>query len=143
MTIKAKRLKQIRQLLDEIGNTWANEQELHQAFAISAADSAGQLPPFEPDELERLLQAVFAARDLLAAYDALTRPQPEPPMERVLSEELEEELLQHPGRWVAMTREKIIALGDTPAEVFKAALSAGHKTPILYQVPKPGMSFFY
>ena len=65
------------------------------------------------------------------------------PAERVLSEALEEELMLHPGRWVAMTRDRIIALGDSATEVYEAAQAAGEAVPILYYVPEAGIAQYY
>lgn len=143
MELSASRLAQIRQLMDEIGNTWRDEAELHQAFAISAQSEYETLPPFEPDELERLLQAVFAARDLLKAYDSREESRTDDqPIEYVIEPALQEELWQHAGRWTAITRSEILAVGNTPTEVYEAAVALGHKTPWLWYVPKPGVSFY-
>jgi hypothetical protein len=64
------------------------------------------------------------------------------PVERVLSQALETELLAHPGQWVAMTRERLLASGDDQIEVLNAARAQGVETPILYRVPEPGTSWF-
>ena len=143
MELSASRLAQIRQLMDEIGDTGRDEAELHQAFELSARSDHESLPPFEPDELERLLQAVFAARDLLKAYDSREEGgADESLLEHVIEPALQEELWQHAGRWAAITRSEILAIGDTPAEVYEAAVALGHKTPWLWYVPKPGVSFY-
>ena len=63
------------------------------------------------------------------------------PVER-LSVELEQELLRHPGEWVAMTHERLLASGDNAVEVLAAARESGVETPILYKVPEAGVSYF-
>ncbi len=65
------------------------------------------------------------------------------PVERVLSEAVEEELLLHPGRWVTMTYDRIIAVGDSSTEVYEAARAAGEECPILYYVPNTSGGWYY
>lgn len=65
------------------------------------------------------------------------------PVERVLSEDLETALLQHPGRWVAMTNERIIAVGDSSTEVYEAAQAAGEAVPILWYVPESDTAWYF
>ena len=64
------------------------------------------------------------------------------PVERVLGEDLEQELLAHPGEWVAMTRDRLLATGPTAVAVLEAARAAGEPDPILYKVPRPGTHYF-
>lgn len=54
-----------------------------------------------------------------------------------------EELIKHPGKWVAMTRSRILAIRDTPAEAYAAGREAGVGVPILYQVPDTRARFSY
>lgn len=58
--------------------------------------------------------------------------------------EVQEELLRHPGKWVALTRSAVIAIKDTSTEAYDAAVAAGVDSPILYQVPdtRTGYSYF-
>ena len=57
---------------------------------------------------------------------------------------VQELLLQHPGKWAALTRSELIAIGDTSTEAYDAALAAGVESPILYLVPdnRTGYSYF-
>ena len=67
------------------------------------------------------------------------------PQETVLELEhdVQKELLKHPGKWVALTRSKILAVGDTADEALEAAHAAGHKDPGLYRVPEKARSYFF
>lgn len=56
---------------------------------------------------------------------------------------VQEELIKHPGKWVAMTRSRILAIRDTPAEAFAAGREAGVGVPILYQVPDTRARYSY
>jgi hypothetical protein len=73
----------------------------------------------------------------------LTADRPSTKTERVLSAKLEQELLKHPGKWIAMTPDAIVAVGDDSIEVYKAARDAGVMNAILYRVPETGTSYFY
>lgn len=73
----------------------------------------------------------------------MTVDRPDLTAERVLSTELEDELLKHPGKWIAMTPEKIVAIGDDSVVVYKAALKAGVTDAILYRVPEGGSVYFF
>jgi hypothetical protein len=64
-------------------------------------------------------------------------------VEVVFPPELEQELWNHPGKWVAIVGDQIIAEGDTVVDVIRAARTAGHSEPMLYKVPVPGASYFY
>lgn len=61
----------------------------------------------------------------------------------VIEPALQEELLKHPGKWVAMTRTKLIAVGDSPKEVIDAAEALGVRDTILHCVPEPGVGWFF
>jgi hypothetical protein len=61
----------------------------------------------------------------------------------VLDPRLQEELLRYPKRWVAITYSRLIAVGDSSTEVYKAAQAAGVKSPILWYVPDPNVSYFF
>lgn len=60
-----------------------------------------------------------------------------------LERDVQKELLNHPGKWVALTRSEIIAVGDTADEALAAAHAAGHKDPGLYRVPEKARSYFF
>ena len=55
--------------------------------------------------------------------------------EHQIAPELQEELIAHPGKWVAMTRTELLAIEDSPAKAYQAARKQGVETPILYFVP--------
>lgn len=63
--------------------------------------------------------------------------------EYVISPELQDELLKHPGRWVAMDRVRILAVGDDPAVVLAQARQSGNAHPILYRVPDKNIGYFF
>lgn len=69
-----------------------------------------------------------------AAEDALNEIEPN----------VQEELLRHPGRWVALTRSRVIVVCDSPTEAYDAARRAGIEVPTLYFVPdtRAGYSYF-
>ena len=54
------------------------------------------------------------------------------------------ELRKHPGKWVALTKDRLIAVRDTSIRAYEAALAAGVEAPILYHVPdtRTGYSYF-
>lgn len=62
-----------------------------------------------------------------------------------ISPEVRDALRAHPGKWVALTQNPtaILAVGDTPSEVYEAAQRAGVETPLLYQVPDNSSRSFY
>lgn len=55
--------------------------------------------------------------------------------EREFAPTLGDELRQHAGKWVAMTREHVIADGDSPGEALARARDAGVERPMLTYVP--------
>lgn len=63
------------------------------------------------------------------------------PAERVFSPELQAELLEHAGRWVACTYDQLLVVGDSPKAVTDEAKALGHKDLILHLVPAPGTHF--
>ena len=69
----------------------------------------------------------------------------EDPLEHVLDPELQRELVKHPGKWAAVTRSEILAIGDSVAEVLRAAAeSHPDLIPILHRVPEDdGTVYFY
>ena len=56
---------------------------------------------------------------------------------------VQEELIKHPGKWVAMTPPGFLAIRDTPAEAYAAGREAGVGVPILYQVPDTRARYSY
>ena len=67
----------------------------------------------------------------------MSRPQ------RILTRAVEQELLEHPGEWAALTRRRIIAFGPDPKTVLAAAEAAGCKCPLLWYVPLRNMHFYF
>lgn len=65
------------------------------------------------------------------------------PLELELDPEVQHELSQHRGKWVALTRSEVVAVGDSVAEVLKAAMDKGVPSPILMRVPNSEPSAFY
>jgi hypothetical protein len=63
--------------------------------------------------------------------------------ERVLEPSLEHELLAHEGRWVAVTRSELVAVGDSADEVIRRASERGVEHPIVYFVPRDGHSSMF
>jgi Family of unknown function (DUF5678) len=52
--------------------------------------------------------------------------------------ELQRELLDHAGQWVAITKHELLGTGATPAEALAAARAKGAQRPMLYRVPRDG-----
>lgn len=67
----------------------------------------------------------------------------EAPMEYEIDPGLQKELLDHPGKWVAMTRSDLLAVGDDPGEVIAQAQTKGVASPILYRVPNKDTLYFF
>lgn len=67
----------------------------------------------------------------------------EQPLEHELDPQLQAELLKHPGKWVAMTRSRIIAIDKRADVAYRAARDEGVELPILYRVPEEGTSYFF
>jgi Family of unknown function (DUF5678) len=63
--------------------------------------------------------------------------------ESVLAPRLQQELLAHEGKWVAITKTELLAVGDSPDEVLHGAAERGVKQPILYFVPRDGHSSMF
>lgn len=61
----------------------------------------------------------------------------------VLAPRLQRELWAYPNRWVAITYDHLIAVGDSVTEVFQKARAAGVEVPIIYWVPDPKVSYYY
>lgn len=56
----------------------------------------------------------------------------------VLEPRLQQELLQYEGRWVAITRSDLIAVGDSADEVIRRSADKGVADPIVHFVPRDG-----
>jgi hypothetical protein len=60
-----------------------------------------------------------------------------------ITPELGDELLQHPGKWAAITLTEVIELGDDPSKVLKTARDRGYTDPILYHIPEASTLYFF
>lgn len=60
------------------------------------------------------------------------------PLQHVLDPSIQDELGKYPGKWVALTRSAVIAVGDNVASVRAEATDKGILSPILFKVPEPG-----
>ena len=60
----------------------------------------------------------------------------EEPLEYEIDPELQRELFEYAGKWVAITRSTLIAVGDTPRAVYDQARAEGIGSPIIYRVPE-------
>lgn len=54
--------------------------------------------------------------------------------EPAVPDELASELEAFKGRWVAIVSDKVVADGNSAAEVFKLALDRGHTDPLVFRV---------
>jgi Family of unknown function (DUF5678) len=66
----------------------------------------------------------------------------EAPLEHEIDPSVQDELMQHPGKWAALTRSRVIAVRDTAREAYDAAVAEGISSPIMYLVPVGGESYF-
>lgn len=57
------------------------------------------------------------------------------PPQYVIEPALQKELHQHQGRWVAITRDRLLAVGESPTEVMLSAREQGVRRPMIYRVP--------
>ena len=67
----------------------------------------------------------------------------EPQVESIFTLELERELWNHPGKWVAIVDQQILAVGDTLADVIAKAREAGHREPLIHRVPDEDTTYFF
>jgi hypothetical protein len=65
------------------------------------------------------------------------------PVQYEIDPALQTLLLSHPGKWVAITRSEIIAIGDDPKRVIEKARAEGATAPILYRVPSESTTYWY
>ena len=57
---------------------------------------------------------------------------------KLFTDELDVELLKHPGKWVAIAdRARLLAVGDSVEEVREAARSQGVQEPMVMWVRRP------
>jgi len=71
-------------------------------------------------------------------------PPAERAVERVFSEALERALLAYSGKWVAISQERVIASGETPAEALRLAAVAGYRSGLLLHfVQEEGSAYFF
>jgi hypothetical protein len=55
--------------------------------------------------------------------------------ESMITLALQRELFLHRGKWVAITKTRLVGLGDSSEEAFEAARQRGEARPMLYRVP--------
>jgi Family of unknown function (DUF5678) len=67
----------------------------------------------------------------------------EEPLEHEIDPDVQRELLNYPGRWVTLLRSRLLAVGDSPAEVLRAAHELGEDNPILYCVPEDQQTSYF
>lgn len=56
---------------------------------------------------------------------------------------LQEKLMEHPGKWVAMTRDELLFVSESPTEAYEEAVKMGVDTPIMYRVPDSHERAYY
>ena len=49
--------------------------------------------------------------------------------------ELDQQIQQHVGKWIAIADDKIVAVGDSVDEVMEAAKQLGHSSPLVVRGP--------
>lgn len=64
------------------------------------------------------------------------------PIEYVLDPDLQIEIQAYPGKWVAVTRSELIAVGDTLVDVLREALNKGYPTPIIHRISEANTILF-
>lgn len=64
-------------------------------------------------------------------------------VEHEVSLALQRELQRHPGQWVAIVGEKVVASGRTAKAAYSKAKRAGYAEASIFRVPKPGTSYFF
>lgn len=64
------------------------------------------------------------------------------PPQHVIEPALQMELHHHQGRWVAITRDRLLAVGDSPTEVIQSAREKGVHHPMIYRVPGEQTTIF-
>lgn len=87
-----------------------------------------------------------AARGSRAIKSAATHKHDtiEQPLEHEIDPGIQEELLKHPGKWVAITRSRVLAVGDDVMTVLREARKLGVEEPIIFRVPNDdGAAYFF
>lgn len=74
---------------------------------------------------------------------AIAERELEQPLEHEIDPKLQEELLKHPGKWVAITRSELLAVADLAEDAYRVAREKGVELPILYRVPDAATAYFY
>ena len=67
----------------------------------------------------------------------------EQPLEHEIDPKLQEELLKHPGKWVAITRSELLAVSEKAEDAYREAQGKGVAVPILYRVPDTATTYFF
>lgn len=63
--------------------------------------------------------------------------------EHEISRDLQQELMRHAGKWVALSEDAIVGIGDTPGEALDQAREAGYSSAAPYRVPEGQRAFFF
>ena len=64
-------------------------------------------------------------------------------LQQEITASVQQELLKHPGKWAAITRSEVLAIGNDPRKVVEAARRKGVTSPILYRIPDASTLYFY
>lgn len=64
-------------------------------------------------------------------------------VESLFTPELERELWDHAGKWVAIVDQRVIAVADTLPALIRKARDVGHTEPLIHRVPDKGTSYFF
>lgn len=64
-------------------------------------------------------------------------------VESLFTPELERELWNYPGKWVAIVDQEIIAVADTLMGLIQKAREAGHTEPLIHKVPAKDTNYFF
>jgi hypothetical protein len=65
------------------------------------------------------------------------------PLRSEIDPELQKLLFSYPGKWVAITSSRLVAVGDDVREVIQKAAAEGEESPIIYRVPRAVGAFFF
>jgi hypothetical protein len=58
--------------------------------------------------------------------------------EALFSRKLQRELWKHPGKWVAIKGDRLVAFGNTPTQALRRAAQKGASDIVLHRVPDDG-----
>jgi hypothetical protein len=71
-------------------------------------------------------------------------PTTAPELEYEFTPELQEQLRAYPGKWVLVTRTRLLSVGDSPAEAVRNAAGVeADSDPILKHIPRGGRTYVY